>query len=102
MIISGERRYRAALKAGLESVTCHFVEEPFPGSRVLEEQVVENCLREDLRPIEQARLAFKALMETNGWSARRVAEELGLGSGTVTKALGSSIEFKAALLVLKR
>src|SRR4051794_37751972 len=86
VIISGERRYRAALGAGLPSITCHFAEEELHGSRVLEEQVVENCLREGLTPTEQA-LAFKALMEAGGWSARRVADELGLASGTVTKAL---------------
>ena len=86
LIVSGERRCRAALDAGLPSVTCHFLEES-PGSpRVLEEQLVENCVREDLTPVEQAR-AFRALMEANGWSARRVGEELGLASGTVAKAL---------------
>lgn len=85
-IVSGERRYRAALAAGLPSVTCHFLEETLGLPRVLEEQLVENCLREDLTPVEQAR-AFRALMEANGWSARRVGEELGLASGTVAKAL---------------
>jgi len=85
-IISGERRYRAALKAGLTTVTCHFIEDPLPGSRVLEEQVVENTQREGLSPVEQAK-AYQALMEINGWSARKVADELGLASGTVTKAL---------------
>jgi ParB family chromosome partitioning protein len=60
VIINGERRYRAALAAGMEAVTCHFVEEELTGSRILEEQVVENCLREDLGPVEQAR-AFRAL-----------------------------------------
>jgi ParB family chromosome partitioning protein len=86
LIVSGERRYRAALAAGLQTVTCHFLEESPGLPRVLEEQLVENCLREDLTPVEQAR-AFRALMEANEWSARRVGEELGLASGTVAKAL---------------
>jgi ParB family chromosome partitioning protein len=86
VIISGERRYRAALAAGMETITCHFLEEDRSSSQILEEQVVENCLREDLRPVEQAR-AFRALMEANAWSARRVAEELHLASSTVVKAL---------------
>src|SRR5262249_49196432 len=42
--------------------------------------------REGLSPVEQAK-AYQALMVSNGWSARKVAEELGLASGTVTKAL---------------
>jgi ParB family chromosome partitioning protein len=86
VIISGERRYRAALAAGLRTVTCHFVEEELSPARVLEEQVIENCLREGLKPVEQAR-AYQALMERNAWSARRVAEELHVASSTVTKAL---------------
>lgn len=86
VIISGERRFRAALAAGLQSVTCHFVDGELTPGRVLEEQVVENCLREDLKPVEQAR-AYRALMDRNGWSARRVAEELHLASSTVVKAL---------------
>jgi ParB family transcriptional regulator, chromosome partitioning protein len=86
LIISGERRYRAALRAGLEQVTCHFVDEGLSPARILEEQVVENCLREDLKPVEQAR-AYRALMDTNGWSARKVAEELHVASSTVVKAL---------------
>ena len=36
VIINGERRYRAALAAGMEAVTCHFVEEELTGSRILE------------------------------------------------------------------
>ena len=86
MIISGERRYRAALAAGMEALTCHFVEQDLTGSQILEEQVVENCLREDLRPVEQAR-AFRALMEANAWSTRKVAAELHVASSTVVKAL---------------
>ena len=57
-----------------------------PISQILEEQVVENCLRADLRPVEQAR-AFRALMEANAWSARKVAAELHVASSTVVKAL---------------
>src|SRR5262249_19847633 len=74
VIISGERRYGAALAAGLPSVSCHFVERELSASELLQEQLVESCLREDLRPVEQAR-AFRALMDANGWSARRVADE---------------------------
>jgi ParB family chromosome partitioning protein len=86
VIISGERRYRAALAAGLTTVSCHFVDGELSPARVLEEQLVENCLREDLKPVEQAR-AYRALMDENAWSARRVAEELHLASSTVVKAL---------------
>ena len=47
---------------------------------------MENCLREDLQPIEQAR-AFKALMDKNGWSGNQTAKALGIAQPTVVRAL---------------
>jgi ParB family chromosome partitioning protein len=49
-------------------------------------QLVENCLREDLKPIEQAK-AFKAIMAQNGWSGNQAAKELGIAQPTVVRAL---------------
>ena len=43
-------------------------------------------MREDLRPIEQAR-AFKALMDKNGWSGNQAAKTLGIAQPTVVRAL---------------
>jgi ParB family chromosome partitioning protein len=86
LIVAGERRWRAAMLAGLESLQAVVVERQLSPSEILQEQLVENCLREDLQPIEQAQ-AFRALMDANGWSARRVAEELSLANSTVIKAL---------------
>jgi ParB family chromosome partitioning protein len=53
---------------------------------ILHDQLVENCLREDLQPIEQAK-AFRRVMEARAWSATRMAEELGISTPTVTRAL---------------
>jgi ParB family chromosome partitioning protein len=86
LIVAGERRWRAAMIAGMESLQAVVVERELSPSEILQEQLVENCLREDLQPIEQSR-AFKALMDANGWSARRVADELSLANSTVVKAL---------------
>jgi ParB family chromosome partitioning protein len=86
LILAGERRWRAAMLAGMESLQAVVVERELTPSEVLQEQLVENCLREDLQPIEQAQ-AFRVLMESNGWSSRKVAEELNLASSTVVKAL---------------
>jgi ParB family chromosome partitioning protein len=86
LIVAGERRWRAAMIAGLESLQAVVVERELSASEILQEQLVENCLREDLQPIEQAQ-AFRALMDANGWSARRVADELSLANSTVVKAL---------------
>jgi ParB family chromosome partitioning protein len=86
LILAGERRWRAAMLAGMESLQAVVVERELSPSEILQEQLVENCLREDLQPIEQAQ-AFRALMDTNGWSARKVADELNMANSTVVKAL---------------
>lgn len=53
---------------------------------LLAAQLVENCLREDLRPIEQAR-AYRTLMDANGWTTRQLAEELSIAQPTISQAL---------------
>jgi ParB family transcriptional regulator, chromosome partitioning protein len=86
MIVCGERRWRAAQLAGLESLACVIVEgELLPRER-LAIQLVENALREDLRPIEQAK-AYRSLMESQDWSARQLAAELSIHHGQVVRAL---------------
>ena len=84
VIVAGERRYRAARRAGWAEVPCVTVETPLTRSDILVDQLVENCLREDLPPLEQAG-AFKALMDANTWSARRLAEELHVSHQTVIR-----------------
>ena len=53
---------------------------------ILEEQLIENCVREDLKPIEQAR-AYKSLMQRLGLSQRDLAEKLAVSQGQVMQAL---------------
>src|ERR1700752_1439942 len=50
IIISGERRYRATKRAGLPTIECYFHEGEISRSEVLEQQLIENLLREDLQP----------------------------------------------------
>jgi ParB family transcriptional regulator, chromosome partitioning protein len=49
-------------------------------------QLVENCLRKDLKPVEQSK-AYRALMDQNGWSIRQLAAELALDHTAVSRAL---------------
>jgi ParB family transcriptional regulator, chromosome partitioning protein len=86
VILVGERRYRAALQAGLTSVPCIFVEAELTPAEVLEEQLVENLLREDLNPIEQAH-SFQRYMELVGCHAKDLAHLLKVSPSTVTRAL---------------
>jgi ParB family transcriptional regulator, chromosome partitioning protein len=86
VLIAGERRWRAAGMAGLKTMTAIVVEgELDPGER-LAIQLVKNCLREDLKPIEQAR-AYKRLMDLHGWSGNQLAKELAIAQGTISRAL---------------
>jgi ParB family chromosome partitioning protein len=86
VIIAGERRWRAAVKAGLKTMSCVIHEGPMLPGDLLTLQLVENMLREDLRPIEQAR-AFKALMTHHAWSVRQLSRELAIDHSGVVRAL---------------
>jgi ParB family chromosome partitioning protein len=86
VIVAGERRFRAARRAGWSEVPCVTVEAAMTDSEILQDQLIENCLREDLQPLEQA-AAFKALMDANGWSARRLGEELHISHQTIGRFL---------------
>ena len=86
VVISGERRYRAATKAGLKTVACIFAEDGLTTSEILQEQIIENLLREDLKPIEQAR-AYRQLMDLHNWTAKELSGELQVSQGAVSKSL---------------
>jgi ParB family chromosome partitioning protein len=86
IIIAGERRWRATKRAGLPTIDCYFHEDELSKSEVLEQQLIENCLREDLKPIEEAK-AFSMLMEINGWNGKQLAESLRLAPAKVSRTL---------------
>jgi ParB family chromosome partitioning protein len=86
IIICGERRWRAAQRGGLETMSAVIVEGPIGAGELLALQMIENCVREDLKPVEQAK-AFRSLIDLNGWSARQVARELGIVQSNVVRAL---------------
>lgn len=62
-LIYGERRYRASKLAGLKTIRAEIRE--VESGKILELQVLENLMREDISPIEEAR-AFQFLMKTDG------------------------------------
>lgn len=83
-IIAGERRWRAAQKAGLKEVPI-FVRE-LGDEAAFEAALVENLQREDLNPIETAR-AFQRLIEEFGHSQEDVAQRVGKDRSTIANAL---------------
>jgi len=86
IIISGERRFRATKHAGLQTIECHFQEGELSRTEILEQQLIENLLREDLKPLEEAK-AFTQLMQLNGWSGKELAEAIRVNPSKITRSL---------------
>lgn len=84
-IIAGERRWRAARRAGLENVPVVIREVADDGER-LELALVENLQRSDLNPVEEAE-AYLLLQEKFSLSQEEVASRVGKARTTVTNAL---------------
>jgi len=83
-LIAGERRWRAAEKAGLIKIPA--VIRNVSDDKVLEIALIENIQREDLNPIEEAR-AYKSLIETLGLTQETVGERVGRDRSYVTNYL---------------
>jgi ParB family chromosome partitioning protein len=83
-LIAGERRWRAAQRAGLKAVSA--IVRQVPDELALEMTLVENIQREDLNAIEQAR-AFERLMDEFHATQEAVAERTGKDRATVANAI---------------
>ena len=84
-LIAGERRLRAAQRAGLDAVPVHVVD--FNDQQVFEAALVENVQRSDLNAIEKAQ-GFKDYLERFGLKQEHLAERLGLDRTTISNLLG--------------
>ncbi len=112
-IISGERRYRAAMDAGLLEVPC--IELDVPENEVVEIALIENLHRKDLTPFEEAE-GYQALIEKHGYTHQRVADTVAKSRVTITESLAllaippdlrdrcrrADIESKSVLLEIAR
>jgi ParB family chromosome partitioning protein len=83
-LVVGERRWRAARRAGLAQIPALVIETDEQGA--LERALVENVHREDLNAVEEA-AAYQQLIEEAGLTHEDLAERLGLSRPTVTNAL---------------
>ena len=83
-LIAGERRWRAAQRAGLNKVSV--IVRQVPDALALEMTLVENIQREDLNAIEAAR-AFERLMDEFQLTQESVAERTGKDRATVANAI---------------
>jgi ParB family chromosome partitioning protein len=84
-LIAGERRWRAARRAGLQTI--HVLVQPETGDVTsLEQALVENLHREDLNALEEA-AAYQQLIDEFGLTHEQVATRMGKGRATVTNTL---------------
>jgi ParB family chromosome partitioning protein len=84
-LIAGERRLRAAQRAGLRDVPVRIVD--FNDQQVVEAALVENIQRSDLNPIEKAQ-GFKEYLDRFSMKTEQLAERLGLDRTTISNLLG--------------
>ncbi len=83
-LIAGERRWRAAISAGLEAVPALI--EDIDDETALEIAVIENLQREDLSPLDEA-LIYDKMIREHGYSIRKLAQKLGKDKGYLENRL---------------
>ncbi len=83
-IIAGERRYRASLKAGLETIPAYI--RTADDENVMEMALIENIQREDLNSVEIA-LAYQHLLEQYNLTQERLSERVGKKRTTIANYL---------------
>lgn len=83
-LIAGERRWRAARQAGLSRIPA--VVREATDAQSLEIALVENLLREDLNPMEEAE-AYQKLLAQFGWTQEDLAQRVGLDRSSIANSL---------------
>ena len=83
-IIAGERRYRAAIEAGLGELPC--VVRDTSDAEMMELALIENLQRKDLTPFEEAD-GLHVLVDKYGYTHEAMAEKLGKSRTTITESL---------------
>ncbi|CAN5856379.1 ParB/RepB/Spo0J family partition protein [soil metagenome] len=83
-LIAGERRWRAAKRAGLSTIPAVVREKS--GDHTLVEALVENVQRMDLTPLEEAR-AYRQLLEEYGMTQDAIASRVGKSRPTISNTL---------------
>ena len=83
-IIAGERRWRAANKAGLKEIPV--IVKNFSNQEAVEVSLIENIQREDLNPIEEAK-AYERLVKEYGLSQEAVAGRVSKSRTSITNSM---------------
>ncbi len=83
-IVAGERRWRAAKKAGLSKISA--VIKDYSNQTITEIALIENLQREDLNPIEEA-LGYKALMDEFSLTQEQISHRIGKSRSAIANSL---------------
>jgi ParB family chromosome partitioning protein len=83
-IIAGERRFRAAMEAGLAEVPC--IEFDVPENEVVEIAMIENLHRRDLHPFEEAE-GYAGLAARHGYTQQQIADGVGKSRVSVNESM---------------
>ena len=83
-IIAGERRWRAAKKAGLKEIPV--IIKDYTPQQIVEISLIENIQRQDLNPLEEA-MAYKRLMEEFQLKQDEIAERVSKSRVAITNAI---------------
>lgn len=84
MIVTGERRWRAARMAGLSEIPVIIIEAD--DKKAAELALVENIQRKDLNPVEEAR-GYAALIDEFSYTQEKIAKKIGRSRSAVTNSL---------------
>lgn len=84
-LIAGERRWRAAQRAGLSTIPA-IVRRPDDDVALVEQALVENLHREDLTALEEA-AAYQQLLEDFGLTHEQIAKRVGRSRSAITNVL---------------
>jgi ParB family transcriptional regulator, chromosome partitioning protein len=83
-LIAGERRWRAARQAGLDRIPA--IVREASDAESLELALVENLLREDLNPMEEAE-AYRQLLQQFGWTQEQLGQRIGRDRTSIANAM---------------
>lgn len=83
-IIAGERRWRAAKKAGIKTIPA--IIKDFDELKIQEVALIENLQRQDLNPVEEA-LGYKKLMDDFSLTQEQISEKMGKSRSSVANSL---------------
>ena len=83
-IVAGERRWRAAKKAGFEKIPA--VVKEYSDQTVTEIALIENLQREDLNPIEEA-LGYRALVDEYSLTQEQISQRIGKSRSAIANAM---------------